>query len=105
VQLCATPHTLTEQAVSGEWELVYSQVELFRSSPFFLAVEEALGKRWKSDLFFKLHQLQVWIPELQGALFVHQVCTAPSRGKSTIWSPKRPLLERRLGRAIPGSPS
>jgi len=58
-ELCAKPHTLTEEAVSGEWELVYAQVELFRSSPFFLAVEEALGTRWKSDLFFRLHQLQV----------------------------------------------
>merc|ERR1719238_1700304 len=66
---------VTEQQLEGEWELVYSEVELFRSSPFFLAIEEALNGspgipalgRWlgltdptkKAELFFKLHQLQV----------------------------------------------
>jgi len=54
---------------------VYSEVELFRSSPFFLAIEEALNSspgiptlgQWlgatdperKAETFFKLHQLQV----------------------------------------------
>lgn len=48
-------------ALDGEWELVFSTVKhgIFRSSPFFLAVQEALGAREKSDLFFKLHELQV----------------------------------------------
>ena len=66
---------ITEEALAGDWELVYSEVELFRSSPFFLAIEEALNSspgipalgRWlgltdptkKAELFFKLHQLQV----------------------------------------------
>ena len=66
---------VSESALSGEWELVFSEVELFRSSPFFLAIEEALNGspgipvlgRWlgltdptkKAELFFKLHQLQV----------------------------------------------
>ena len=66
---------ITEAALEGEWELVFSEVELFRSSPFFLAIEEALNNspnipalgRWlgltdpskKAELFFKLHQLQV----------------------------------------------
>ena len=66
---------VTESALEGEWELVFSEVELFRSSPFFLAIEEALNNspniptlgRWlgltdptkKAELFFKLHQLQV----------------------------------------------
>jgi len=45
--------------ISGEWELIFSNVELFRSSPFFLAIENALNDKVKSDLFFKLHQLQV----------------------------------------------
>ena len=67
-------NAVTEEALEGEWELVFSEVELFRSSPFFLAIEEALNGspnipalgRWlgltdptkKAELFFKLHQLR-----------------------------------------------
>ena len=50
---------VSEKTLSGEWELIYSTVELFRSSPFFLAIEKALNDEFKSNLFFKLHQLQV----------------------------------------------
>ena len=50
---------ITEELLSGEWELIFSNVELFRSSPFFLSIEDALDNKLKSDLFFKLHQLQV----------------------------------------------
>jgi len=50
---------ISEDKISGEWELIFSNVELFRSSPFFLAIENALNNKIKSDLFFKLHQLQV----------------------------------------------
>ncbi len=50
---------VSEEKLSGEWELIYSTVELFRSSPFFLAIEKALNNEFKSNLFFKLHQLQV----------------------------------------------
>ena len=50
---------ISEQSLSGEWELIFSNVELFRSSPFFLAIEKALNDEFKSNLFFKLHQLQV----------------------------------------------
>ena len=50
---------ISEEKLSGEWELIYSTVELFRSSPFFLAIEKALNDKFKSNLFFKLHQLQV----------------------------------------------
>ena len=39
--------------------MIFSNVELFRSSPFFLAIEKALNNEFKSNLFFKLHQLQV----------------------------------------------
>lgn len=48
-------------AIDGEWELIFSTVKhgIFRSSPFFLAVQEALGSGEKADLFFKLHELQV----------------------------------------------
>ena len=50
---------VSKETLSGEWELIYSTVELFRSSPFFLAIEKALNDEFKSNLFFKLHQLQV----------------------------------------------
>ena len=50
---------ISEELISGDWELIFSNVELFRSSPFFLAIENALNNKVKSDLFFKLHQLQV----------------------------------------------
>ena len=50
---------ITHGSIEGEWELIYSSVELFRSSPFFLAIEQALNDKRKSDLFFKLHLLQV----------------------------------------------
>ena len=52
-------YEISEEKLSGEWELIYSTVELFRSSPFFLAIEKALNDEFKSNLFFKLHQLQV----------------------------------------------
>ncbi len=74
-KLCAMSSPVNERALAGEWELVYSDVELFRSSPFFLAIEQALDTspgipalgKWlgitdptkKSAMFFKLHQLQV----------------------------------------------
>ena len=32
-------------------ELIFSNVELFRSSPFFLAIEKALNDEFKSNLF------------------------------------------------------
>ncbi len=50
---------ISKDNINGEWELIFSNVELFRSSPFFLAIENALNDKVKSDLFFKLHQLQV----------------------------------------------
>lgn len=47
----------------GEWELVLTTVPhgIFRSSPFFLAIQQAYataGELDKADLFFKLHELQ-----------------------------------------------
>ena len=50
---------IREEKLNGDWELIFSDVELFRSSPFFLAIEKALDNQKRSDLFFKLHQLQV----------------------------------------------
>eukprot|EP00636_Phaeomonas_parva_P001216 CAMPEP_0118863502 /NCGR_PEP_ID=MMETSP1163-20130328/8348_1 /TAXON_ID=124430 /ORGANISM="Phaeomonas parva, Strain CCMP2877" /LENGTH=312 /DNA_ID=CAMNT_0006797513 /DNA_START=45 /DNA_END=983 /DNA_ORIENTATION=- len=47
-------------ALDGEWELIYTSVKhgIFRSSPFFLAIEEAYDNEELSNLFFKLHELQ-----------------------------------------------
>ena len=42
---------ILEQSLYGEWELIYSNVELFRSSPIFLAIEEALNDEFKGDFF------------------------------------------------------
>lgn len=54
--------------IAGEWELVFTTVKhgIFRSSPFFLAVQEAFEYaeekeafgQDKATLFFKLHELQ-----------------------------------------------
>lgn len=57
------PTSLEE--LEGEWELVFTNVAhgIFRSSPFFLAIQEAYAKAdppapEKAELFFKLHELQ-----------------------------------------------
>lgn len=60
------PSSLEE--IEGEWELVLTTVKhgIFRSSPFFLAVQEAFSYaeekeafgQDKATLFFKLHELQ-----------------------------------------------
>ena len=49
--------------LDGEWELVFSSVPhgIFRSSPFFLAIQDAynaVNAADKAELFFKLHELQ-----------------------------------------------
>ena len=43
------PSTVDEAGLAGEWELVYSDVELFRSSPFFLAIEVLTRRPAKRD--------------------------------------------------------
>mmetsp|Transcript_6989 Transcript_6989/g.16344 ORF Transcript_6989/g.16344 Transcript_6989/m.16344 type:complete len:319 (+) Transcript_6989:867-1823(+) len=60
------PTTLEE--IEGEWELVLSTVPhgIFRSSPFFLAIQESyeyaeekeMNGEPKANLFFRLHELQ-----------------------------------------------
>ena len=62
--IAASPPLPTElSALDGEWELVFTNVAhgIFRSSPFFLAIEDAYtraGAPDKAQLFFKLHELQ-----------------------------------------------
>ena len=58
-ELISKTADISEDKINGNWELIFSDVELFRSSPFFLAIEKALDNKKRSDLFFKLHQLQV----------------------------------------------
>mmetsp|Transcript_121348 Transcript_121348/g.210705 ORF Transcript_121348/g.210705 Transcript_121348/m.210705 type:complete len:361 (-) Transcript_121348:43-1125(-) len=65
--IAASPPLPTSlDALDGEWELVFTNVAhgIFRSSPFFLAVQEAYAKNAdppapeKAELFFRLHELQ-----------------------------------------------
>lgn len=54
---------VTTEGLEGEWDLVLSSVPhgIFRSSPFFQAIDDAyrsVGKPDKAELFFKLHELQ-----------------------------------------------
>eukprot|EP00951_Prasinocladus_malaysianus_P030999 scaffold294812_cov30-Prasinocladus_malaysianus.AAC.1 len=60
-ELCDSrqPDAFKEEDIEGEWELVYSTCQLFRSSPFFMAIQAAFNDTRKSSLFFKLHDLQV----------------------------------------------
>ena len=51
------------EALDGEWELCFTSVKhgIFRSSPFFLAIQAAYaraGEPEKAELFFRLHELQ-----------------------------------------------
>ncbi len=55
----ASSGPVTPAQLDGDWELTYASGQLFRSSPFFLAVSEAFNDRAKSELFFRLHELQV----------------------------------------------
>jgi len=76
------------QDLEGEWELVLSTVPhgIFRSSPFFLAIQESYeyavrgNGRDKANLFFKLHELQTcsWGTSKIGR--VAQRIDMPSRG-------------------------
>merc|ERR1719506_1313965 len=57
------PLPTTLDALDGEWELVFTDVAhgIFRSSPFFLAIQQAYadaGEPDKAELFFRLHELQ-----------------------------------------------
>ena len=50
--------------LNGDWECVMSTKQLFRSSPFFMAIQDAFGdamfgERKSSEVFFRLHELQV----------------------------------------------
>jgi len=60
----ASPPLPTELSdLDGEWELIFTSVAhgIFRSSPFFLAIQAAYaraGAPEKAELFFKLHELQ-----------------------------------------------
>lgn len=65
--IAASPPLPTSlDALDGEWELVFTDVAhgIFRSSPFFLAIQQAYAENAnppapeKAELFFKLHELQ-----------------------------------------------
>ena len=63
IQLKPNNNKPTLASIDGEWELIISTVPngIFRSSPFFLAIQTAFalgGQPEKAALFFKLHELQ-----------------------------------------------
>ena len=50
--------------LNGEWECVLATKQIFRSSPFFMAIQDAFGDATfgdskSSEVFFRLHDLQV----------------------------------------------
>jgi len=51
-----TPNPTGSLLFSGDWELVYSDTFLFRSSPFFWSLGSLLGKN--ADFFFAAHSHQ-----------------------------------------------
>lgn len=73
----------TLEQMDGEWELIFSTVKhgIFRSSPFFLAIQEAYrqnGEADKAELFFKLHELQTFSFGLSKIGRVAQIINAQS---------------------------
>ena len=81
--------------VDGKWELVYASKQPFRSSPFFMAIEAAFGEAThssflsgneevlSSELFFRLHELQV---KSFGASTIGRVRQTVDLGASSLTS-------------------
>ena len=88
------PSTVDEAGLAGEWELVYSDVELFRSSPFFLAIEvltrrpAQAGRRGPCRALLSPHALRC--------------CTVPRPSQAALdSSPGIPQLGKWLGLTDP----
>ena len=74
LQHASLPTSLAD--MEGEWELIFTSVNhgIFRSSPFFLAIQEAFGYaeekeafgEKKAELFFKLHGRQLSLLKVNG---------------------------------------
>ena len=71
-ELRAMQSEVSVSSVNGNWELIFATKQLFRASPFFMAIAESMeGSTWhapwsspdtavpSADLFFRLHELQV----------------------------------------------
>ena len=54
-----TPEPATSATIDGDWELVYSDTFLFRSSPFFWALGSMMGDT--ADFFYGAHSHQTGI--------------------------------------------
>lgn len=85
--------------IAGEWELVLTTVNhgIFRSSPFFLAIQEAYEiyaeekeafSTKKADLFFKLHELQTcsWGVSKVGRVAQHITLAKDSSTEGMLYS-------------------
>ena len=55
-----TPEPARDPAIAGDWELVYADTHLFRSSPFFWAVGRMMGPE-NADFFYDAHAHQTGI--------------------------------------------
>ena len=53
------PEPATSPTIDGDWELIYSDTFLFRSSPFFWAVGSMMGDT--ADFFYQAHSHQTGI--------------------------------------------
>ena len=96
------PTTLAE--IEGEWELVFTDVAhgIFRSSPFFLAIQQAYaraGEAEKAELFFKLHELQTWHADQERTLLLARCAWLADRVSSECSTPLVQLLGRVEDRA------
>ena len=55
---------IEKEQLNGEWECVLATKQIFRSSPFFMAIQDSFGDATfgdakSSEVFFRLHDLQV----------------------------------------------
>ena len=55
-----TPEPARDPSIAGDWELVYADTHLFRSSPFFWAVGRMMGPE-NADFFYDAHAHQTGI--------------------------------------------
>ena len=55
-----TPEPARDPSIAGDWELVYADTHLFRSSPFFWAVGRMMGSE-NADFFYDAHAHQTGI--------------------------------------------
>jgi hypothetical protein len=85
--LCPTPPAAFEGALTGRWRLVYSSVELFRSSPFFWSFSAAslalLGSEEPAAAVFRITN-SLPVAGARGPFGVIQLLLEPGRVVSEV---------------------